>query len=301
VIGAAGALVVVAAARQALTRPARAQLLHECYPMMVWAIVLMLASWHPFDASIDIGAIGSKVRSFLRDPWQQGVLGDEGVDAVRYAMFALTSTLAFRRLGVPRPRVAAGLAASLMACAFEFSQFFVHSRMPGLKDVTVGVIASVAAVTMMGRTARPSRVARSLGVFAASLAAALMMLTPLTVQAERHPFQFLPFRSYVGARPELAISHAVEVSLAAFPIGFLAAGLTPRRWVAPLFALVVGALLEYLQGWIAGRYPDVTDVAVFVLGAVAGIAVADRLRRDADEHHSTPASASRSAAGRLIH
>ena len=37
---------------------------------------------------------------------------------------------------------------------------------------------------------------------------------------------------------------------------------------------VMASALEYAQGWIVGRYPDVTDVAVSVLGGVVGAAVA---------------------------
>jgi VanZ family protein len=29
-------------------------------------------------------------------------------------------------------------------------------------------------------------------------------------------------------------------------------------------------LLEYFQGWIVGRFPDVTDVAMMLLGALTG-------------------------------
>jgi glycopeptide antibiotics resistance protein len=112
-----------------------------------------------------------------------------------------------------------------------------------------------------------------------------MTLSPFVIQQERRPFELVPFLGYEAqVRPETAISHAVELSLAFFPIGFALAFALPRRQRWPLAAFIVvalGGVLEYLQGWIVGRYPDVTDVGVLALGAMAGVwaashALADR-------------------------
>jgi hypothetical protein len=48
---------------------------------------------------------------------------------------------------------------------------------------------------------------------------------------------------------------------------------------AALVTAACAAMLEYSQGWIAGRYPDVTDVGVAVLGGIGG-AVLARLMGD---------------------
>ena len=66
-----------------------------------------------------------------------------------------------------------------------------------------------------------------------------------------------------------------ELVLLYLPFGFAVAASVRRRHAAVLMALactiVVAGSIEYLQGWIVGRYGDVTDVAVSVLGAAAGV------------------------------
>jgi len=83
----------------------------------------------------------------------------------------------------------------------------------------------------------------------------------------------------------------VELSLAFFPIGFALAFALPRRgrWpLAAVIAVALGGVLEYLQGWIVGRYPDVTDVGVLALGAMAGVWAASHA--PADRHAESPDS-----------
>jgi VanZ family protein len=38
--------------------------------------------------------------------------------------------------------------------------------------------------------------------------------------------------------------------------------------------LAIAAPLEYLQMWVIGRYPDVSDIGVALLGAAVGMAAA---------------------------
>ena len=75
-----------------------------------------------------------------------------------------------------------------------------------------------------------------------------------------------------------ALSHAIELSLAYFPLGFclaLAASSRSRALVTALaLTLVIAAPIEYLQGWVVGRYPDVSDVCLSLLGAWAGCQLA---------------------------
>lgn len=281
-----GALVAVVAIRLRHRLGAQASYgatMHELYPVLVWGALAMLAAWHPFDTTLDIGGIGSKVRSFIRDPWQAGVLADEGVDVVRYALFSASCVVCFERLGIARPRVRAAFAGIALAAVLELSQFFVQSRMPGMKDMTVGAIGSCgAALLAVPRLWSKRRAASAIGI-ASLLATALMMLSPFVIRSDRQPFTIVPLRSYAAGPPERTISHAAELSLAFFPLGFSLALLLPRRlrlMRVALIAFALGVLLEFLQGWIAGRYPDVTDAAVLALGALAGTWAASNIAAD---------------------
>jgi VanZ family protein len=273
VLGALVAASAIVVARRIGTEAAQSRVAHELYPVLAWSAVLVLATWHPFDTTIDVSGIAGKVRSVMRDPWQAGAIGDEGVDAIRYALFSAALVVCLTRLGWRRPRLLGALAGSFMAFAMEFSQFFVSSRMPGMKDVTVGVVGSCLAAWLSVPHLWSRRLAAGVVVVASVLATALVTLNPFEVQATHRPFQLFPFRAYQAVSPEAAISHAVELSLAFFPIGFaMGLVLSPRqRWLrVMMMALALGGVLEYLQGWIVGRYPDVTDVATLALGALGG-------------------------------
>ena len=73
------------------------------------------------------------------------------------------------------------------------------------------------------------------------------------------------------------LSHVIETGLIYAPLGFcwrLAEpdGTSDRRtltWVLVLTA-AIAAPLELAQGWIDGRYPDISDVGLALLAAAAG-------------------------------
>jgi len=291
-LGAMVAALVMAVVRRTRARPLYARIVHEIYPVIVWGAVLVLATWHPFDTTIDVGGIGSKVRAFVTDPWQRGALGDEGADAVRYALFAAACACVLRRRGVSRARSLAAAVGVVAAIGLELSQFFVASRMPGMKDAVVGIAGSSIGALLAGRSMWSARWSTLAVIVPAWLGAAEMMLTPFALQRDHRPFALVPFLGYQAqARPEAAISHAVELSLAFFPIGFALALALPRRrrWpVAAFIVVALGGVLEYLQGWVVGRYPDVTDVGVLALGAMAGVWAASHAL--ADRHAESPDS-----------
>ena len=252
--------------------PRTVDILHRIYPVLLWGGVAALAAWHPFDTTIDVSSVGRKVRALLNDPWQVGALGDEGVDAVRYALFAVSWAVVWKRSNWPRPIVSAALASTVLGLVLETSQFFVSSRSPGLKDIFVattgGCLGAMCCVVHW-----PRRRAVIATVLASWLATALMVLSPLLISPEQQPIQYTPFLGYVRPSPERMVSHAVELSMAFFPIGF-AIGMVARgrrAWLlTTVVALLLGPTLEYGQSWIVGRYADVTDAGMLILGALAG-------------------------------
>ena len=269
------AVLALVAAERTRAVPHATEVLSRCYPVILWGGVAAIAAWHPFNTTIDVSSIAGKVRALLSDPWQAGGgIGDEAVDAVRYAFFAASWAVVWRRWHLPRPALAAALAATLLGMILEASQFFVLWRMPGLKDVVVamtgGSLGSI--VYRASREWRPSTVA-VLAIAAAWLATGLMLLNPWMFSVNQQPIQYLPFLGYYLPSPESAVTHSVELTLAFFPIGFIIGMVVkpPKLWLA---TVVVGAVLavtlEYGQSWIVGRYADVTDAGVMVLGALAG-------------------------------
>jgi glycopeptide antibiotics resistance protein len=75
------------------------------------------------------------------------------------------------------------------------------------------------------------------------------------------------------------MSDFIESNLAFFPLGFLFCSLLPQAR-ASLLALVVSGtfalVIEFGQGFVMGRFSDVTDVLGAILGTLAGSLVVKR-------------------------
>jgi hypothetical protein len=56
------------------------------YPALIALGVLLVSAWQPFDLTLDVSTVGSKVRALTRDPWQSGPWTDEGNAIVLYAL-----------------------------------------------------------------------------------------------------------------------------------------------------------------------------------------------------------------------
>lgn len=254
-------------------------LVPSIYPALIALIVLCTAAWHPFDPTLDVGSVWSRAKSFLMDPWQQGSFGDEGVDAVRYALFAAAVALWLRDVGVRHARWVGALLGIAMTCALEASQLIMDSRMPGLKDMTMGISGAVAGAWMAGWARSLSVRARStIVIIVAWLASAVMILTPFDFAPSRRPLDLMPFLNYYERTSGQTVSHVIELMLAFFPIGYaLACAMKSRaRWIwLAVVSFLLALPLEYLQGWIVGRYDDLTDPVVLLLGALAGAWIAD--------------------------
>jgi glycopeptide antibiotics resistance protein len=242
--------------------------------VLVAATLLAVATWHPFDASLDIGGLASKVRTFVTNPWQATAISDEALDGLRYAFLSGALAVWLSNTGARSPRVMAALAGAAAAIVLELSQLIIGARMPGVKDMLVGVAgAGTGALLGPGFRASSPLVTAVAVTAVAWLASALMVLTPFTLAPERTPMGWVPFLTYYQYTSGQTVSHVLELMLAFFPIGFVLAAWPAGRWRwARVLGVALGLamLLEYVQGWIAGRFPDVTDVAVMLLGALTG-------------------------------
>lgn len=245
------------------------------FPLLVAFAMVVLAAWHPFDASLDVGNLIPKARALAENPWQAGVFSDEGLDFLRWALFGVAAVAWLRQSGARHSVLAGAVLGVAAAVGLEASQFIIRSRMPGLKDMVVQAAGAAAgaglAPWMVGRWSPQVGI---LTVMATTwVAAAMQMLSPFSWAASRGPFEWFPFLAYYEFTSNQTVSHVIELSLMFFPVGFLLALVNPTTplWVGTIVTLLVlDVPLEYAQGWVAGRFPDVTDIGVAVLGGLAG-------------------------------
>ena len=252
----------------------------QFYPLLVALIVLLSAAWEPFDFTLDVGTLVGKVRALRLDPWQVGSVRDEGVELVRYALFGLAASLWLRQIGARSSTILAAAGGATVAGALEASQWIIGSRMPGLEDAAVHAAGAVAGAALSRRWPwNRSPIFWCVVLWCATgLGAALQRLSPFEIAADASA-------SHVAAVLERLRAHADRNDQPRFRTG---ADLRPARICgidrerpamgnmdrASQPTLLVAAPLEYLQGWIVGRYGDVTDVAIAGLGAVVGVWIA---------------------------
>jgi VanZ family protein len=247
------------------------------FPFLVATLVLLAAAWEPFDVTLDVGSVVPKVRQFVHDPLQLGPPGDEVLSFLQHLLFSSTLFLLLAKVRVRSAGLVASAAGVVIAVFSEGTQFFIDSRMPGLWDAAVGAAGALAGVRVgiafSAHRFRPSSWCGAL-VAMTAIGMAIQQLSPFTAVRAEQPFQWVPFLNYYEFTTFQTVSHAAELLLSYVPLGFAVAmtarTAAARRLAVIGIALAIAATVEYLQQFIGGRFPDVTDVAISIGGAWLG-------------------------------
>jgi glycopeptide antibiotics resistance protein len=288
-----GTLVAVSGRRTArltLQRLEDAGALDEAtlYPASVAGLVLCAAAWRPFDVTLDVGTVLSKVHAFRYDLWQfPGVLTDEGVTLVRYTWFAFATgawlhgirTNRRQSRASPPSLGPAALAAGIgVAAAFglELSLAFIASGpAPRLEDALVGASGAVLGALLWA--GRPRIAPRGwFGVLLAvtAVSAAIQVLSPFEAAPTYQVLAWLPsaWRDTDAVLP--AISHAIGTALIYLPLGFWFAGArrhgSGTALAATGLSILISLPLECALGWIQGSDPNAVDIGFSMAGGCLG-------------------------------
>jgi VanZ family protein len=247
------------------------------YAFLVAVIVVCLAQWEPFDVTIDVSSVYSKVKALRVDLWQYSGLNDEGVAFTQFALFGAAAYAWLQELGASSPAQLAMVLGIPLAFGLEASQIFIGSRMPGLEDALVrgaGVAVGVL-LWSIGRQGRSRRGWVVLVVAATAVGAGMQMLNPFELATTPNAVQWLPFMNYYEVTTFTTLSHALELVLIYFPLGFVIARMRPgtRRssWmIAIAITLAIAVPIEFLQRFVVGRFPDATDPTLSAIGGWLG-------------------------------
>ena len=254
----------------------------ELRPFAMALLVVAIAFWQPFDVTLDVSTVAAKVRALQVDLWQFNGLRDEGTSVMLSAFLSMTLASYLSVLGEARAGLKAAAIGVVLVVGLEASQVLIGSRTPGLWDAVVAAagVALGAAFWAAASTIIWPRL--WLGVFVAMtiVSAALQMLSPFQMSDHFQTMGWFPFFGYYTHTTFETLSHVVEIGLLYFPLGYWTGSPTVaaseasvwRRWVWGIaLALAISGPVEYAQGWVVGRYPDITDVLLSLAGASLGV------------------------------
>lgn len=259
------------------------------FPFVIATLVLLAGALEPFDVTIEVGSVVPKLREFLANPIRLGVPTDEGLSFLQHLLFSSTLVVWLQEIDIGQPEVLAAITGVIVGVGAEAAEAFIGARTPSLWDAGIGVAGAIAGIPI-GRAFSRSK-QRPLwwgGVFVLTMVgAAMQQLSPFTLSETARSFQWIPFLNYYEFTTAETVSHSAELLLAYFPLGFALALATRRRrkrfQVVLGAALVIAGPVEYLQQFIGGRFPDVTDIALSLAGAWLGAWTATRGWRLFDE------------------
>ena len=250
------------------------------YLFIVGFLVIAASTLQPFDFTLDLGIVWSKIKGAFVEPEVLTLqLTDELTVGFRFFLFAIITTLWLRSVGNSLWPIAGILLSASIGVCFELAQFIVVSRAPTVQDLIVVMLGcTLGGLFMLIVPRKVSAIVWIVPIVVFTLiTAAVQTLAPFEMRIEHVQMGMTPFLPYYNASTFHAIANFLEGLIMYIPIGFvLQYAISHRRSAFILIALVVAAIayaLEYAQGWIVGRYPDITDV----IGAVIGATIAGSL------------------------
>ncbi len=247
----------------------------SAFPALVFLILSVAGCLEPFDFSLDIGVVWNHVRPLLEHPWQFKRPDDDVISFIRFLLTALFVSRLLHEIGARRPALLGALLVGVLGAGLELCQIIVQSRTPEVQDALVAVLGAVCGGIIYffpGFHRRPWFWLWAGGI-AILVSAAARAYYPFAFTDHFSGFNWVLFMPRYGWSTFASISDFVDNSMTFFPVGFLLGYFFPRSRPARAAAIVAGAmafLVEVGQGYVPGRYPDITDVLGSILGAAAG-------------------------------
>ena len=255
----------------------------SAWPALVFLGLALAGCWQPFDFALDVGNVWGKVKPLLEHPVDFSWPDDDLTNFIRFLLASLFACRLAKEAGLRRPAATGVILMAWAGLGLEATQVIITSRTPQFQDALVAVLGALGggvAFRFPGFREHP-------GVWSATGALAVMASA---VMRGLHPYRFsghgpsgfnwIPFLPQFDQTSMNSLGNFLESGLAYFPLGFMLAYLYPgsrhARWAALLLAAGTALAVEIVQGWVAGRYSDVTDVVGALLGACLGILTVTR-------------------------
>jgi len=111
--------------------------------MLATALLVGIASWEPFDVTLDVGVVAGHLKTLRGNLWHASFSADHVVVFVLFLLFGFMLTQWLRELHVRFP-VTVGIAVAMTAgVVLEVSQIFIQSRLPTVADALANAAGAV--------------------------------------------------------------------------------------------------------------------------------------------------------------
>jgi len=247
---------------------------NKFYYLFVFSFLVIAASTlQPFDFTLDVGAVWDNVKGVIENPGQLTInFTDEFVVGFRFFLFALITAFWLRSINNVLWPIAGILLSTSIGVFFELAQFIVSSRSPSIQDLIVVMLGCLSGGVFA--LIVPKKISPIIWIIPmiviTLLSAAVQTLAPFEMRIAHLTMGMVPFLPYYESSTFTAVANFLEGMITYIPLGFVLQYAISRRRSA-FIVIIVAAIaygLEYAQGWIQGRYPDITDVIGAVIGAV---------------------------------
>jgi len=259
------------------------------YYFLISLILVVIGEWEPFDFTLDVGSVFSKIKLLLTSALTfSSSFNSEPMLFFEFSLLGFTSAALLKSVDMRMYTIRAFLVTSAIGVFLESSQLVVTSRMPQVQSVATIWLGCLGGVLFERINVRRSLTVlwALVTILATGISAAFMMLSPFHFVGKYHGFQWFPLLSYYEQTSFVVLGSFIEVALLYAPMGFILKHLcSEKKWVALLaagVALAISLLIEYLQGWIPDRFPDITSILGALCGTISGMIVCSSGRQRFD-------------------
>ncbi len=247
----------------------------SAFPAFIFLALTVAGCWEPFDFSLDVGLVWDHLKPLLRHPLEFKNPDDDLINFVRFLLTGLFACRLAHEGGLRRPVLWGSTLVGGLGLILELSQTIIQSRAPELQDALVGLAGTAAgalAYTLPSFHLRP-RTWTVVGGLIILLSAAARAFYPYHFSWSYSGFNFILFKPYYEHTTFAALGDFIESAMTFFPLGFLLGYFFPRIRPSAIAALLSGGMamaVELGQGFVPGRFSDITDVLGAMLGGLAG-------------------------------
>ena len=285
-------------------RGSRARANHHRFTraLVGYAALWALASWAPFDITLDPSSLAARVRQGLisvvpfAQPITPRLLWDAVVTTVGAVPIGMLAVSGWWTQATRRGAIAATVLAVGGIAVVEATQVFIRSHAADATDVLCGAVGAVGGVYIGTRLWRPGLAqpagARSAVSRWAWTGVGLWCL--MLIGYHWQPFDFaideamvrqkitqislVPFSGYLAGSDLGAFNTLVAKVAVALPLGLIAAFVLPHgmgiRLATALWIMLAGAVfgaVEAGQIFLPSRFPDLTDVWIGMAASSVGL------------------------------